>query len=82
MLSDRLLDSQEKVVKLRKALKKKKLPCSEELADHKIVQEHYEQVRDQPAEKSEDDEEIEKVPIVRWRCYVKPMRETRLPVRV
>ena len=60
VLSDRLLDSQEKMVELRKALKKRKLPCSKELADHEIVQEHHEQVHDQSAEKSEDDEEIEK----------------------
>ena len=60
VLSDRLLDSQEKVVELRKALKKRKLPCSEELANHEIVQEPHEQVRDQPAEELEDDEEIKK----------------------
>ena len=60
VVSDRLLDSQEKVIELRKAMKKRKLPCSEEPADHEIVQESHEQVHDQPAEKSEDDEEIEK----------------------
>ena len=42
------------------SLKKRKLPCSDKLADHEIVQEPHEQVHDQPAEELEDDEEIEK----------------------
>ena len=57
MFSDRLLVKQEKLEELKMSLK---LPCSEKLADHKIVQEHHEQVRDQPAEELEDDEEGKK----------------------
>ena len=60
VLSNRHLASQEKFEELKKALKKRKFPCLEELDDHEIVQETLEQVHDQPAEKSEDDEEIKK----------------------
>ena len=60
VLSDRHLVSQEKLEELKMSMKKRKLPCLDNLADHKIVQEPHEQVRDQPAEVLEDDEEIEK----------------------
>ena len=45
VLSDRLV-KQEKLEELKMSLKKRKLPCSDKLADHEIVQEPHEQVHD------------------------------------
>ena len=60
MLSDRLLQSQEKVEELKKALKKKDVPSLESMDDREVVQETPEQISDQPAEELENNEKSNK----------------------